>query len=130
MEHSPDASRKVILLVDDDNVCRTLTHRLLVELGYRVESAHDAEEAIEMFHEHPPDLVLTDQIMIGMSGTELAHILKDSSPRTLVVLYTSSVPQDTACLDLVLQKPAMSASLGESLARLLREGHSPPKADL
>ncbi len=124
MESSPDTSGKVILLVDDDNVCRTVTHRLLVKFGYAVESAQNAEEALAIFGERPADLVLTDEIMPGMTGSELAHLLKLRSPSTLVALYTSSVPNDTSCLDLILKKPVRSSGLRNSLTRLLGERHS------
>ncbi len=66
-----------ILLVDDNEEFRDATRALLEGLGYRVAVAAGGEEALEIFARDPDlDLVLTDVVMPGMSGIELAERLR------------------------------------------------------
>ncbi len=66
-----------ILLVDDNEEFRDATRALLEGLGYRVAVAAGGEEALEIFARDPDlDLVLTDAVLPGTSGIELAHRLR------------------------------------------------------
>ncbi len=64
-------------------------------MGYRVLSAADGNEALalEAGHEGPIDLVLTDVVLPGMTGKQLAERLQVLRPETRV-LFTSGYPQD------------------------------------
>ncbi len=81
---------KTILLVEDEDTVRKVIERLLVKLGYDVLSARDAEEAIEIFddREDELDLVLTDVVMPGLTGVEMADVLKEKRP-DMKFLFTS-----------------------------------------
>lgn len=81
---------KTILLVEDEETVRKVIERLLTKLGYEVESASDAEEAIEMFTERNEqfDLVLTDVVMPGLTGVEMSEVLKGQRP-DMRFLFTS-----------------------------------------
>ena len=114
-----EAVTKTILLVDDDEVSRVATRRYLATFGYAVDAVHGAKEALALFNPQTHDLVLTDNSMPGMSGAELAHVLKLRSPLTPVVMYSSNPPKNPAGLDLVLRKPADLSKLRDSFARLL-----------
>ncbi|MEW5300011.1 MAG: hypothetical protein WDW36_002975 [Sanguina aurantia] len=66
----------VALLVDDDELVRTSTADMLDELGYAVIQAASADEALNRLAEGTPiDALITDHVMVGMSGTELARIV-------------------------------------------------------
>jgi CheY-like chemotaxis protein len=66
-----------ILLVEDEETVRNVVARLLKRLGYEVSAAPDAEEAIAMFGEESDfDLVVTDIVMPGLSGIEMAGVLQ------------------------------------------------------
>jgi PAS domain S-box-containing protein len=82
--------RSTILLVEDDEIMRSLTRQLLQEQGYTVVEADDGKSALEWIESHPGqiDLLLTDVVMRGMSGPELAEHLNSSHP-TLKVVYMS-----------------------------------------
>jgi two-component system cell cycle sensor histidine kinase/response regulator CckA len=100
------ASRtKTILLVDDQDECRVPTKWFLNNFGFEVDTARNAEEALVLFDPHIHDLVITDYSMPGITGAEMAHIIKLRSPSTLVMMYTGNAPVDRSCLDLVLEKP-------------------------
>jgi len=110
---------KTILLVDDVDVSRLVTKWFLSYLGYVVDSASSAEEALGVFDPKTHDAVLTDNSMPGMSGVEMAHIIKLRSPSTRVVMHTGSLPEDRSCLDALLQKPTHVLEIKEVLDQLL-----------
>jgi PAS domain S-box-containing protein len=79
-----------ILLVEDDEIMRSLTRKLLEENGYTVVEADDGKSALEWVESHPEpiDLLLTDVVMRRMSGPELVERLEASRPN-LKVVYMS-----------------------------------------
>jgi two-component system cell cycle sensor histidine kinase/response regulator CckA len=87
---SPKRQGTTILLVEDDEIMRSLTRKLLEEHGYSVIEADDGKSALEWLNSHPDpiDLLLTDVVMRRMSGPELAEHLSTSHP-TLKVVYMS-----------------------------------------
>jgi CheY-like chemotaxis protein len=77
-EVSTPAKRQTVLVVDDEQDLRSLVANVLTEYGYKVTSAASAAKAITMLDkmDAPPDLLLTDVVMPGMSGPMLAdHVL-------------------------------------------------------
>jgi CheY-like chemotaxis protein len=87
---SPKRREITILLVEDDEIMRSLTRQLLQEHGYVVVEADDGKSALDLIKSHaaPIDLLLTDVVMRHMSGPELAERLSTSHP-TLKVVYMS-----------------------------------------
>jgi CheY-like chemotaxis protein len=79
-----------ILLVDDEPGIRDLARDILTPQGYRILEAGNAEEALRVAREHgePIDLLLTDVVMPGLHGHELAAQLLAQRPG-LKVLYMS-----------------------------------------
>lgn len=77
-----------ILLVEDDALVRELLCMQLLEDGAAVETAESAEDALLKFRAEAFDLVVTDQSMPGMTGCELATMLKSVAPDLPVVLLT------------------------------------------
>lgn len=123
-------SRKILLVEDEDTV-RRVTDRLLQKLGYEVLAASDAEEAIELFREHDEelDLVLTDVVMPGLTGVEMAELLRRERP-DMKFLFTSGYtskelggsPQ--APPEPFLPKPFSMAELSRSVRKALDPGGS------
>lgn len=103
-----DSSPKVktVLVVDDNDESRVLMKFFLDTAGYAVDSAQSAEEALARFNSETHDVVLTDNSMPGMTGSEMAHIIKLRSPNTPVIMYTGNPPKDISCVDFVISKPA------------------------
>ena len=87
---SPKRQGTTILLVEDDEIMRSLTKQLLQEHGYTVFEANDGKTALECIESNPGpiDLLLTDVVMRRMSGPELAERLQTSNP-ALKVVYMS-----------------------------------------
>lgn len=84
---------EVVLLVDDDPAVRESTRRLLSRRAYRVVGAGSPEEALSALagEAREVDLLLTDVVMPGMSGWELATQIRELRP-DLPVLYMSGNP--------------------------------------
>jgi len=118
-ENSTSSSAKTILLVDDEDEVRITTKSFLTNFGYVVDSAPSAEKALALFNPKIHDVVVTDNSMPGMTGAEMAHVIKLRSPSTPVLMYTGLVPEDQACVDLVIQKPAHMLALKEGVDKLL-----------
>ncbi len=74
----PVATEDTLLLVDDEKAVRTATARLLRECGYEVIEAADASEALQIVRKDPRriGMLLTDMNMPGLSGRELADIIR------------------------------------------------------
>jgi len=84
------AHRTKTLVVDDDDVSRTLLVKLLIHLGHEVIVASSAEEAMARFEQHEPDLVLMDVVLPGMDGVEALQLMKGArSERWLPVILVS-----------------------------------------
>jgi len=81
---------ETLLLVEDEEMVRQLVGRVLRELGYEVFEASSGEEALSVSDslERPIDLLLTDVVMPGMSGRELAELLTVSRPTTRVLFMS------------------------------------------
>jgi two-component system KDP operon response regulator KdpE len=75
-----------ILVIDDEpNITRVLRGSLSAQ-GYDVRTANDPEEGLRTFKDWPPDLVITDLMMPGISGVEVCRALRAHSSVPILVL--------------------------------------------
>jgi two-component system cell cycle sensor histidine kinase/response regulator CckA len=118
------AHGETVLVVEDDPSVRAVAVQVLERLGYRVESAGSAEEALERVvagGEMPVDLLLTDVILPSASGRQVSEALQLRRPgiRTLYMSgYTSDVLSPHGVLDQDVQfieKPFTPESLGRAV---------------
>ncbi len=86
---------ETVLLVEDESQVRKLVYEVLQSRGYRVLAAKDALEAVPLEENYPDriDLLITDVVMPGMSGRELAQHLSATRPQTKV-LFVSGYTDD------------------------------------
>lgn len=91
----PDAP-PALLVVDDEEMVTRLVARFFRHLGYTVLTAASGEEALAIVRARRPpiDLVLSDVVMPGMSGSELARWLLAEYPTPAVVLMTGQLPDE------------------------------------
>jgi len=122
---TPVRGRETVLLVEDEEVIRRLAERALTGAGYTVLTAADGREALKALEQRgqPVDLLLTDVVMPGMNGRQLAHevALRKMAPRTLFVSgYT-----DDAIVRLGMLQPGLAflhkPFSPEALLRKMRE---------
>jgi DNA-binding NarL/FixJ family response regulator len=78
-----------VVVVDDDDAFRTLLIDVLERAGYKAAGAARAEEALVAISEDPPDIVITDVQLPGLSGYELCRQLKDTYDRKVAVIIIS-----------------------------------------
>jgi two-component system, cell cycle sensor histidine kinase and response regulator CckA len=92
-----DEARRTVLLVEDERSIRTFATRVLRRAGYRVVTAEDGDSALEALRRpgQTVDLLLTDVLMPGMSGAELAERVRAEHP-AMPVLFVSGFPADLA----------------------------------
>lgn len=88
---SPGGSEHNILVIDDDAKVRDLLRRLLEEEGYRVTTARDGAEGLEIARENPPDAITLDVVMPGKDGWQVLHELKDSPDTQSIPVIMVSV---------------------------------------
>ena len=119
MERSPPGSLKTVLLVDDGDECRVTTKWFLMNFGYAVDAVRSAAEALELFDPAVHDLVVTDNAMPGMTGAEMAHVIKMRAPSTPILMYSGNPPDDQSCLDVVIQRPTHLLTLRDAVDKLL-----------
>lgn len=89
MTETDPSAAKTILLVEDDDVVRTLTVEVLQEFGYHVHALRDAASALELLRSDQPfELLMSDIGLPGMDGRELVEAARQLRP-TLPVLFAS-----------------------------------------
>ena len=76
---------RIIVIDDEPQITRVLRAALSAQ-GFDVRTANDPEEALRLFHEWPPDLVITDLMMPGMTGVELCRAIRATSSTPVLVL--------------------------------------------
>jgi CheY-like chemotaxis protein len=118
---------ETILLVEDSDSLREVTKEFLVIAGFRVEDATNGEAALRLAgsHKDPIHLLLTDVVMPGISGPEVARRMKELHPETRI-LFMSGYTQDAivhhGVLDegiRLLTKPFTRASLTRKVQEVL-----------
>lgn len=124
----PDEPRRAtILLAEDEADVRSVLERMLRRMGHQVLAAASADEALELWRKRgqPIDLLVTDVVMAGRSGPELARLLT-AETRALRVLFVSGYRADEVLpasdpaqgMD-YLQKPMTYEALRQKVMALL-----------
>lgn len=121
---------ETILLVEDDTEVRTVASRLLLQAGYKVFEAGDAEAALTYARQpdFSADILVTDLMMPRMSGFQLIKEIKRIHPDLPVLCISgyiddSILQRDVEYRDLdILQKPFDSASLTTAIRQILGDG--------
>ncbi|HEB31027.1 MAG TPA: response regulator [Spirochaetes bacterium] len=119
---------ETVMLVEDETSVRTVARTMLDKLGYSVYEAENGNEALDILKQHGTeniDLLVTDVIMPGISGKELADRVRENYSG-IKVLYISGYP-DKAFSDLgitkdeasVLKKPFSPQLFGETIREIL-----------
>ena len=125
--------RDAVLVVEDDEAVRGLACRILQRRGYRVHVAKDGREGFETWqrHKHEIALLITDVIMPGVTGRELAEQVRAMRPRLPVVFMSGYAHESLLSTEgfdpapLFLEKPFTVASMGERVAEALALGDEP-----
>ncbi len=117
-----DRGSETVLLVEDEEGVRKLVRGILSRQGYRVLEATSGEEALSMVEEYSGniDLLLSDVVLVGMSGRELSERMRIQMP-TLKVIYMSGYTDDAIVRHGVLTESAEFLQKPFSSDNLLRK---------
>jgi PAS domain S-box-containing protein len=127
----PDATKlhgtETLLLVEDENAVRHPAFEFLKQCGYTVIEAKDGLQAVDVVHKHggTVDLMVTDVVMPGMSGGQLAELLAEKYPN-MKVLFVSGYSEQVVLRHQIaslrtnfLQKPFTLKSLAAKVREVL-----------
>ena len=120
------ARRLRVLVVDDEPVARDVLRKFMLADGHNVVVANDGESALRDVQNGAFDLLITDQGMPGMSGTQLAAKVREMSPQQAVILVTGFTDGTAgsgdvfSVVDAVLQKPIAHRRLRRAIASIMR----------
>jgi CheY-like chemotaxis protein len=120
---------KRVLLVEDNDLVRGFAEGLLDDLGYRTIAVGSADEALAVFDREPVDLLLTDIVMPGINGIELARRVRARDPGLPVLLatgYSEDLLQGAAADFRVIAKPYGPVELAAAIVAAF--GHGPAQA--
>jgi DNA-binding response OmpR family regulator len=78
-----------VLVVEDDATVREITRRYLGDAGYAVDEAADGVAGLRSARAHPPDAVVLDVMLPGLSGLEVCRALRDTHPRLPIVMLSA-----------------------------------------
>jgi PAS domain S-box-containing protein len=123
----PRGHGAVIMIVDDEPALVALAEEMLAELGYEPVGFNSSVAALRAFRDDPQrfDVILTDEAMPDLVGTELAREIRQVAPAVPIVLMSgyggSQLAQRAAAIGIneVLRKPLQRRDLADSLARVL-----------
>jgi two-component system cell cycle sensor histidine kinase/response regulator CckA len=118
-----------VLIVDDNEGIRQLAESVLLHAGYETATAANGVEAAEVFASiGTVDLLLTDERMPGMTGHQLARVLREREPELKVLYFTGFCDQlfrekrQLWAGEAYLDKPCTPKGLVEAVSLLL-DGH-------
>ncbi|MCW3796513.1 PAS domain S-box protein [Sphingomonas sp. BN140010] len=119
----PEKAKGTVLLVDDEESVRISTAEMLLEMGYTVRQAASGAEALRVLESWRAQFLLTDHLMPGMTGTELAEQVKRSHPTTRVLVISGYADIDGLPTKFPrLTKPFRKHELASALDGLIAKG--------
>ena len=80
--------RPVVLIVEDNQLTRTMLRDALKEVACEVREAHDGDEALALLEKTPPAVMLLDLVLPKRSGTEVLKLVKERKLPTRVLIIT------------------------------------------
>jgi CheY-like chemotaxis protein len=116
-----------LLVIDDDAAYRDAVGSLLRTLGHTVTEAESGSAGLALLRRQPVDLVMTDLVMPGLTGWDVARLVKAAHPRLPVVLVTGcaeTIPPDQperTWVDAILAKPCGLAEIQAVIVPLTRD---------
>ena len=128
-ESTMTAAPSTLLLVDDDEMNRDMLGRRLERSGYRIVMAEDGPQALALIGQQPPDLILLDTMMPGMSGLEVLRQVRCEYPaeRLPIIMVTAKTESedvvealDLGANDYVTKPVDMAVALARIRTQLAR----------
>ena len=119
-------TRTKILIVDDDRKIVDLVRVYLEKDGYRVLTAHDGLQALELARQERPDLIVLDLMLPGLDGLDVCRILRGEGNKVPIIMLTAKTTETDKLIGLDLgaddyvTKPFSPQELMARLAAVMR----------
>ena len=119
---APNAPATTVLVADDSAFARTWAERLLADAGHVVVTVADGDAAFAMARSRPPDVLVADEVMPGLSGRQLIRALREAFSDAGIVLMTASEDVEIEAdalrigVDQFLRKPCTADALARAVA--------------
>ncbi len=118
-----------ILIADDENRIRKLVNDFLSREGYEIIEANDGKEALDMFYEKNPDLVILDVMMPKFTGLEVCKEIREESSVPIIILTAKDTESDelsgfSSGADEYISKPFSPKILVARVNALLRRSNT------
>ena len=116
-----------LLIIDDNASSLELLSNSLAQPGLEILTTSDPEEGLEAFHQHHPEIVLTDLVMPHLNGMEVLERIMEVDPATDVILMTAHYSTESAVEAIrkgasdYLNKPISIGPLRERIGKLVAE---------
>src|ERR1039457_7202584 len=88
---STPARSPLILCIDDADIALRVRKLLLASAGYHVLTASSGEDGLEIFRQHPIELVIADHFLSAKTGTEIAREMKGLKPDVPILIVSAAV---------------------------------------
>src|SRR5208337_2108436 len=120
------------LLVDDNRDVLEVSAIYLQELGYEVHTMDSAQPALKAFEREKYSLVVSDIVMAGMDGIDLAREIRKRQPDMPIVLVTgySRIPASVGQEFVLVRKPYQLPELGRAVSEAIAAASRPPSSNL
>ena len=123
---------RLVLIVDDEVRIADSLAAIMQNSGFRAMVAYDAASALKIAQTTPPDLLLSDVVMPGMSGVDLALAVRQARPECRILLFSGQAAtmdllapaRDAGQTFTILAKPLHPTKLLACIAELLKGGDS------
>jgi CheY-like chemotaxis protein len=118
--------QRVILCVDDEQVPLQFRRLVLESAGYKVLSALSSETALALFRNNHIDLVITDHLLPGRNGCQMAAEMKRDAPSLPIMLLTGLIesPDADGAIDFFEVKGSPVPEFLAKVSEILHEGQS------
>ena len=123
--------KELILCVDDEENQLAVRKLVLESKGYEVLTAASGRQALDILAQHQVDLVLSDHLMPGLTGAELARQIKAQKPELPVILISAvnEIPADAAYADLFMSKLDGPIAMCENISTMLARARDGSRTD-
>ncbi len=116
-----------VLVIDDHDLSLSLIKRCLMRLNHTVVACRSGEEGLGCIGADTFDVVITDKVMPGIPGDDVARAVKDASPKTPVIMLTgfgegaTDTEELEGIVDAILGKPVTLKDIREAIARVTED---------
>ena len=122
--------KQSILVVDDHQIIRDMLENTLSRESYTVHCAGSAEDALKILSKEPIDVVISDEVMPGMTGTRFLAVVRKDYPDTIRIILTGHASLESAMRAInegeiyrFLTKPCNLVDLSVTIRQALQEKH-------